>query len=43
MDQLWPHPNVQNVHLTGVRDMFSGRAKPADVLAELDAAYQKKS
>jgi raffinose/stachyose/melibiose transport system substrate-binding protein len=41
-DQLWPNPNVQNVHLTGVQDMFSGKAKPADVLAKMDEAYEKK-
>lgn len=41
-DQLWPNPNVQNVHLTGVQDMFSGKAKPADVLAKMDEAYAKK-
>jgi ABC-type glycerol-3-phosphate transport system substrate-binding protein len=41
MDQLWPNPTVQNVHLTGVQDMFSGKLKPADVLAQMDAAYKK--
>ena len=42
MDQLWPNPTVQSEHLTGVQDLFSGRAKPADVLARMDAAYKKK-
>ena len=41
MDQLWPNPTVQNVHLTGVQDMFSGKLKPAQVLAQMDAAYKK--
>jgi raffinose/stachyose/melibiose transport system substrate-binding protein len=43
MDQLWPNPTVQATHLTGVQDLFSGKSKPADVLAQMDAAYQKKS
>jgi raffinose/stachyose/melibiose transport system substrate-binding protein len=42
MDQLWPNPNVQNVHLAGVQDMFSGKSTPAKVLSQMDAAYQKK-
>jgi raffinose/stachyose/melibiose transport system substrate-binding protein len=42
MDQLWPNPNVQNVHLVGVQDMFSGKSKPADVLTQMDAAYKKQ-
>jgi len=42
MDQLWPNPNVQNVHFAGVQDMFSGKSKPAQVLGQMDAAYQKK-
>jgi raffinose/stachyose/melibiose transport system substrate-binding protein len=42
MDQLWPNPTVQSVHLTGVQDLFSGKSKPADVLAQMDSAYQKK-
>ncbi len=43
MDQLWPNPTVQSVHLAGVQDLFAGKSKPADVLAQMDAAYQKKS
>ncbi|HYN95011.1 MAG TPA: extracellular solute-binding protein [Pilimelia sp.] len=42
MDQLWPNSKVQAVHLTGVQDLFSGKAKPADVLASMDAEYRKK-
>ncbi|HLL64917.1 MAG TPA: extracellular solute-binding protein [Micromonosporaceae bacterium] len=42
MDQRWPSSKVQAVHLTGVQDMFAGKAKPTDVLAQMDAEYQKK-
>jgi raffinose/stachyose/melibiose transport system substrate-binding protein len=42
MDQLWPNPSVQSVHLAGVQDLFAGRSSPADVLAQMDAAYEKK-
>jgi raffinose/stachyose/melibiose transport system substrate-binding protein len=42
MDQLWPNSKVQAVHLTGVQDMFAGKATPAQVLAQMDAEYQKK-
>ncbi|GAA0956885.1 ABC transporter substrate-binding protein [Actinocorallia libanotica] len=40
MDQLWPNPKVQQVHLTGVQDLFSGESEPKDVLAEMDKAYK---
>lgn len=42
MDQLWPNPTVQAVHLTGVQDLFAGKKTPADVLGEMDKAYRKK-
>jgi raffinose/stachyose/melibiose transport system substrate-binding protein len=42
MDQLWPNPTVQNVHLAGVQEMFSGKTKPAELLERMDAAYHKK-
>lgn len=41
MDQLWPNPNVQNVHLAGVQNMFSGKSTPDQVLSQMDTAYQK--
>ncbi|GAA5072778.1 extracellular solute-binding protein [Thermocatellispora tengchongensis] len=40
MDQLWPNPKVQQVHLTGVQDLFSGKATPDEVLAEMDETYK---
>jgi raffinose/stachyose/melibiose transport system substrate-binding protein len=42
MDQFWPNPTVQNVHLAGVQDMFSGNSRPTQVLERMDAAYLKK-
>ncbi len=42
MDQLWPNPKVQQVHFTGVQDMFSGKADPAAVLRKMDQAYRAK-
>ncbi|HEX8627033.1 MAG TPA: extracellular solute-binding protein [Catenuloplanes sp.] len=42
MDQLWPNSKVQATHLTGVQDMFAGKATPAQVLGRMDAEYQKK-
>ncbi|MBF4571799.1 extracellular solute-binding protein [Herbiconiux sp. VKM Ac-1786] len=38
-DQSWPSAKVQDAHLTGVQELFSGQKKVEDVLAGLDAAY----
>jgi len=43
MDQLWPNPKVQNVHFTVVQDMFSGKLKPPEALAQMDEAYKQRS
>jgi raffinose/stachyose/melibiose transport system substrate-binding protein len=43
MDQYWPNPKVQQVHFTGVQDLFAGKAKPAQVLTQMDQAYQQGS
>jgi raffinose/stachyose/melibiose transport system substrate-binding protein len=42
MDQLWPNPKVQQAHFTGVQNMFAGKADPATVLRQMDAAYKEK-
>jgi raffinose/stachyose/melibiose transport system substrate-binding protein len=42
MDQLWPNPKVQQAHFTGVQNMFAGKADPAEVLRDMDAAYREK-
>jgi raffinose/stachyose/melibiose transport system substrate-binding protein len=42
MDQLWPNPDVQQAHFTGVANMFSGKHTPDQVLHQMDAAYRKK-
>jgi raffinose/stachyose/melibiose transport system substrate-binding protein len=42
MDQLWPNPVVQQVHFTGVANMFSGKATPEQVLKQMDQAYHKQ-
>jgi raffinose/stachyose/melibiose transport system substrate-binding protein len=41
MDQLWPNPRVQSVHLTGVQQIFAGQSTPEQVLADMDDAYQE--
>lgn len=40
MDQLWPNPKIQQVHLTGVQELFSGKSSPEKVLGEMDATYK---
>ncbi|MGA5762000.1 ABC transporter substrate-binding protein [Nonomuraea bangladeshensis] len=40
MDQFWPNPKVQQAHLSGVQELFSGAATPQDVLTEMDKAYK---
>jgi raffinose/stachyose/melibiose transport system substrate-binding protein len=40
MDQLWPNPKVQQVHLAGVQGMLSGRATPDSVLEQMDSTYK---
>lgn len=40
MDQLWPNPKVQQVHLSGVQDLLSGRADPDSVLKQMDSTYK---
>jgi len=41
MDQLWPNPQVQSAHLTGVQEIFAGQRTPDEVLAAMDTAYQE--
>ena len=38
MDQLWPNAKVQADHFAGVRELFDGKATPAQVLQQMDAA-----
>jgi raffinose/stachyose/melibiose transport system substrate-binding protein len=38
-DQSWPSAKVQDAHLTGVQELFSGQKDVDDVLKGLDAAY----
>ncbi|WP_141576538.1 ABC transporter substrate-binding protein [Actinomadura sp. WMMA1423] len=40
MDQMWPNPKVQQTHLSGVQDLFAGKATPQDVLNQMDKAYK---
>jgi len=42
MDQLWPNPKVQQVHFTGVQEIFSGKSTPTDVLNQMDQAYSSQ-
>lgn len=41
MDQLWPNPRVQEAHLTGVQEIFAGQSSIEDVLAAMDAAFER--
>ena len=41
-DQLWPNPKVQEAHLTGLQDIFSGKGTVAQMLAAMDKAYRSK-
>lgn len=40
MDQLWPNAKVQADHFAGVQELFDGKATPAQVLQQMDAAYK---
>ncbi|MFJ4844466.1 MULTISPECIES: ABC transporter substrate-binding protein [unclassified Streptomyces] len=39
MDQLWPHPKVQQTMLSGLQEIFSDQSTPDKVLQAMDAAY----
>ncbi|WP_250007528.1 extracellular solute-binding protein [Actinoplanes sp. M2I2] len=41
MDQLWPNAKVQQTMLSGLQEVFSNQATPADVLQQMDAEYKK--
>lgn len=41
MDQLWPNPKIQQVHITGLQTMLAGTLSPSDLLAQMDAAYKQ--
>jgi raffinose/stachyose/melibiose transport system substrate-binding protein len=41
-DQLWPNAKVQNAHLTGIQDIFSGKGSVEAMLAAMDTAYHSK-
>lgn len=43
MDQLWPNAKVQQTMLSGLQEIFSGQATPAQVLGEMDADYKAGS
>jgi raffinose/stachyose/melibiose transport system substrate-binding protein len=39
-DQLWPNPKVQQAHLTGIQDIFTGKGTVEQMLAAMDQAYR---
>ena len=41
MDQLWPNAKVQQTMLSGLQEVFSNQAKPAEVLKDMDTEYAK--
>jgi raffinose/stachyose/melibiose transport system substrate-binding protein len=41
-DQLWPNPEVQNAHLTGLQDIFAGKGSVAQMLGAMDQAYRSR-
>jgi raffinose/stachyose/melibiose transport system substrate-binding protein len=40
MDQLWPNAKVQQTMLSGLQEIFSNQATPAEVLADMDTQYR---
>ncbi|MEU9828164.1 ABC transporter substrate-binding protein [Micromonospora chersina] len=40
MDQLWPNAKVQQSMLSGLQEIFSKQATPAEVLSAMDADYK---
>ncbi|MGW9131810.1 ABC transporter substrate-binding protein [Streptomyces sp. NPDC055681] len=40
MDQLWPNAKVQQEHLSGVQELFSGKSTPKEVLGRMDSTYK---
>lgn len=42
MDQLWPHPGVQQQHFAQVKALFDGSATPEQAAAALDRAYRTR-
>ncbi|MDR7275711.1 ABC transporter substrate-binding protein [Catenuloplanes atrovinosus] len=43
MDQLWPNAKVQQTMLSGLQEVFSDQATPADVLTDMDTDYKAGS
>ncbi|WEH38292.1 ABC transporter substrate-binding protein [Streptomyces sp. AM 2-1-1] len=43
MDQLWPHPGVQEEHFAQIASLFAGRTTVEAALAALDRAYASDS
>jgi len=43
MDQLWPNAKVQQSMLSGLQEVFSDQATPAEVLASMDSDYKAGS
>jgi raffinose/stachyose/melibiose transport system substrate-binding protein len=40
MDQLWPNAKVQQVHLTGVQQLLTGKTTPDSLLKQMDTTYK---
>ncbi|MEU8238258.1 extracellular solute-binding protein [Actinoplanes missouriensis] len=43
MDQLWPNAKVQQTMLSGLQEVFSDQATPAEVLTDMDTDYKAGS
>jgi raffinose/stachyose/melibiose transport system substrate-binding protein len=43
MDQLWPNPKVQQVHLSIIQQLLSGSTTVPDALAKMDEAFKSGS
>jgi raffinose/stachyose/melibiose transport system substrate-binding protein len=41
MDQRWPSPEVQQVHLAGIQELFGGRTTVPALLQKMDQTYNK--
>ena len=41
MDQLWPNARVQQVHLRGVQELFSGQTTVEELLEEMERAFDE--
>lgn len=43
MDQLWPNPEVQQVHFAVVQEAFTGETTISDALRRMEDAYEQES